>query len=299
MALVKKRKEYPGKRLVDAINKRLGKIKLPKGKIARIVLGAVAVGATVVVLSGVAAAIYAGVGAFLAGGLVIKLGVLATFTALFFGFVAASTFIYSFNWNISDKELRDSVKSRVESLYSLFGQAVGTSLGYLVGGGIPGMLAFAINPTVAAAILVDLNQEVRDEVVGELTQISYGCFGTLIYALTAQAFTSARKWIKRPGTPLYKVFASAIGEENLQKWGNPGSESFQFSEKVEKKIENIQDSRLKNFTQEFYDSFGEAMVDAGFIVTNSIDEYIAAQKLMKKGLLGEEKKVKVEVEQFE
>lgn len=129
-----------------------------------------------------------------------------------YGFVVGAVQrIWNFNWNITDKEL-DAATSAQSALYGMLGSAVGQALGYLVCGAIPGAFSFVFNPAVAKVVLANVAQEAQEEVYGELAVLANSAALSLLSAVARKAFKSARRWLKRPDTPMYNFLRGLLGE---------------------------------------------------------------------------------------
>lgn len=100
------------------------------------------------------------------------------------------------------------------------GNVLGSALGYITCGALPGVVAFAFNPAVAKVALRDVNEEAKEEVYSQLATIAQGALRTLVNAVTAKAFKSARRWLKRPDSPFYDILKSKLGK-NFTQWETP------------------------------------------------------------------------------
>lgn len=291
MAFTLALKELPGyqlaKNLYDA---------LPgSGKLKKIIVGSLAVvAATGLVVVGVIA--IASFGAWLlALPALAALGVIVSMVALFMGAVAAIRYVMNFNFAISDAEIENQIKESFNQYYGMIGETAGKAMGYLVCGALPGSLMFAFNPTVAAVIFSQLGDEAKDEILGDLAAMSMSVLGTIGNALTLKGFKSARKWAKRPDSPLYDILKKKMGEKNFQEWGNKSGKNWTINGKIEERVENIKDPRLRNFTEEFLEGFSEGCVTGGMIFATNLDSHMAAQRLMNRnvGLDADEELVRI------
>jgi hypothetical protein len=255
----------------------------------------------------VGGAIIVGGGAALAG--LASLGTVGALTATMIGggFLAISVtqivsllfgtnhFIINFNINKSDTEFDAELVSRIESFYGLLGETVGSAMGYLVCGALPGAIAFAFNPAVGAAIMRELDDEARSEVLGNVNQIARSAFQTLINAAITEKFKSTRRALKKdPNNPFSKVVKQLMGEENWKKWGQSNNESFTiYNDVIEKRIEAIPDKGKRAFLEEALEGFGDSCMEAGYIVANTLDSQLAAQALMRSAALGNNTDVRI------
>lgn len=208
--------------------------------------------------------------------------------------VNTTHFALNFNLNASDAELDAQLLNRLNSFYGLLGGAVGSATGYLVCGAIPGALSFAFNPGVAAAIMKDLDDEARSEVMSHVSLIARSAFQTLINAELTNKFKSARRFLKRnPDSKIGKFMRGLLGEENFKKWGESNRPSFTISKNViEKKVDALPKGQ-KEFVEEFLEEFGDTCMESGFIIANNFDSQLAAYALMQRNILGRQVDVRV------
>lgn len=229
---------------------------------------------------------------WLTSSLFVKIGVITSLPALFGLGVRTTQYVFNFNWNATDQDLTAALKSQMESLYGLTGGLLGSSLGYLVCGALPGATAFAFNPAVAKAILNEVGDEAKDELMGQVAQCANTAFQSLVNAVILKSFMGARKWLKRPNTPIYNSLKLALGD-NFTKWGDAGRPSFTFNQAIENRVEKIKDPNLRNFTEEFLENFSDSCLEASYVVVNTIESQMAAQRLMQQQLLGPQQTVAI------
>jgi hypothetical protein len=168
-------------------------------------------------------------------------------------------------------------------------------MGYLVCGAIPGAIAFAFNPAVGAAIMRDLDDEARSEVLSNVSAISRNAFQTLVNAELANKFKSTRRSLKKtPDSPFAKAVRQVMGEENWKNWGKSNRESFTiYQDVIQKNIEKIPDKGKREFIENALEGFGDSCLEAGYIVTNTIDSQLAAQALARQATLGRQTDVEI------
>lgn len=250
---------------------------------------------TVGVVGGIAVLKLTGLSTLLMGGLKIVGGftgkylgfalVGLSFSAIVSTLIQTTNFVLNFNLNISDAELDDQLVSNIEALYGLVGNTIGTSMGWLVCGALPGSAMFAFNPMMAAHVMKDLDEEGKDEVTAAIAAVTRSAFQTLINAKASQAFKSTRRWLKRnPNGVLARLAKKVIGEENFRRWGESNRPSFTIKKDIiDKKIETIQDKNYRQLIENVVEEFGDSCMEAGMTLANSADAFLAAQALMNQG----------------
>ncbi|MBG1268250.1 hypothetical protein [Nostoc sp. WHI] len=251
---------------------------------------AAALGGAIVVGGGVALAGLASLGTVgvLSAGM-IGAGIIGfSLTQLISTVASTSNFVLNFDINQTDAQLDQLLAQKIQGFYGLLGTTVGTSMGYLVCGAIPGAVSFAFNPAVGAAIMRDLDDDARSEILGQVNVIARTAFQTMINAELANRFKSSRRFLKKnPDTGFSKIVRSIIGEENWKKWGDSNNSSFTIHQNIiEKRIEAIPDKGKREFLEQALEGFADSCLESGYIVANNLDSQLAAQALMRQNLLG-------------
>ena len=220
------------------------------------------------------------------------------FVGLLSSTINTTNFIVNFNINASDEELLKQIESRINSFYGLFGAAVGSSLGYLMCGALPGTVAFAFNPAVGALIMRDLDEEARSDIYAQAGAIGRLSFQTLVNAELTRQFMNARRYLKRdPNHPVTKILKNIMGKKTFENWGKSNQPSFTISENVINKSidDNIKDKGLKQFTEELLENFTEACIESGFLIAQNLDSAIAANVLAQRQIIGKPVEVSIQL----
>ncbi len=173
--------------------------------------------------------------------------------------------VYEFDFNISDKQLNEQVKSAIDSLYGSTGDFLGRSIAGLTVGSIFSPPKVEINVRTLA-IQWRLAPELIDQVlasVSNFAQVGLSAFRTIT---VKKMLIQGRKGIKalyKNATPSQKQFIEkqfpGIGK-NMEKWGK-GGESWSIEQSVNKKVEKIDDKRLQAFVRQFISGFWEGVGD--------------------------------------
>jgi hypothetical protein len=186
-------------------------------------------------------------------------------------------YVYNFNWNSTDTELRTQIKQQWNVLAGMAGGIVGNSLGYLACGFVPGAITFQFNEALGAKIIKNVGEEFIEEFSEGVSQIASSTFRLGTQILLTELFINVRKIIKNNSAAIAKFFGSERLKKMIDAWGKPGSKPWSFSQKVQEKIESIPNSALQNFTEEAVEEMGDACVEAGYIVANTFDAELAKE----------------------
>ena len=232
MAITKSLSDFPGAKTFQKIYD-----SIPGGPLVKNIIIGVAVVATIAVVTAGVIALGGAFAGLLVAPLLVKIGVLTAITVLFVAAKLIIPFVFRFDWNTSDKKIEAAMQEGLDKLYEPFGEFLGNALGFFVCGAAPGALAFAFSPAIAYTILKEVGKEAYEELMPQASNLARLAAKSYANAMALQAFGSARKWIKRPGTPFHEVFKNLLGEENLKKWGEQDDAPFILNNVIQEKIE--------------------------------------------------------------
>lgn len=216
----------------------------------------------------------------LTGFLVASAGKLLSFTltGLWSLFVSTSQFIWNFNWNMTDTEIDQQINSRWAALGGMLGGVLGNAVGYLGCGILPGAVIFAFNEPLGAYVLKNVAEEMAEEFTANLAGLVRYTFMSGVQSLILWGFKNVRKFIKTNSSLVAKLFGSNA-EKMTKAWGSEGSKPWSFALAVDNAVESIPNTFVRNFVEEFLEEAWDGCVEAGYVVANSIDSYMALEKL--------------------
>ncbi len=211
-------------------------------------------------------------------------GLAFSFTGLISAVVQTTTFIYNFDWNISDQAIDQRFESLKLIIAGQLGETLGNSFGFLTCGILPSSLFLAFNEPLGLYLLKEVGEEALDELSSNLTALLRLSFRSLTQAFAYGAFKNIRRAIKtetkNPNSSSSKIIKRIFGNkiyQFIETWGEKESNPWSFRLAVEEKIESINNSLLQEFVEEFYDEFKSSCVEAGYIVAQSLDSWILQQ----------------------
>lgn len=280
MALVVNKTSLPGyktfKKIYDLIpgGGTIKKVLVAAG-VGVLVVGAIAAGAVGI------CALVGFLGTSLLGSTLLVAGLIAALPFVFRGVANTIRTLYTFNWNMSDADIKNTLNSSLSGLYSQLGEAAGTAVGWLVCGILPATVTFAFNPGVAKMVMADMAAEAQEEVWGSIAACQNSAIALLGRALVLNGYKSARRWLKRPDSPFYGFLKKHFGE-NFTKWGDAGQPAFSFSSYVDDRIEEIPDENWRNFTEEFVESLLDSCTEALENLGNSMKTHMSAYAMMRR-----------------
>ena len=174
-------------------------------------------------------------------------------------FVRQAQFLYNFNWNETDADLKKQQENNIASLYGKAGEALGTALGGTICGILPGVAAIRMNLGNVATMWQILEDDVKDEILSEFNALFNTTKRVLAENFFKEAYMNVRKWIK--ANKGIRNFIKSINpdfDKAIEYWGSEGSKPFTFAEKVEEAIESIKDINTRKFVEGLVENFMES-----------------------------------------
>lgn len=180
-------------------------------------------------------------------------------------------YAYSWNWQITDREIQQRQNSVLVGLAGQAGSAVGTTLGGLLCGGVAGASILKFNPRIAAKMWEVAGDDIKDEIVSSIQALAQGAGRAAQQLAFLEVYKSGRAAIKRAAqNPAIKALLPDSWERLIATWGDEGNKPWSFALAVEEKIESIKDEKLKAFTEnaieEFMDMCTESMMAVSYAV---------------------------------
>lgn len=204
-----------------------------------------------------------------------------SFTTAWALFVDTAVFLYNFNWNITDEEIDQGIKSQWLSFASLLGGAAGESLGFFTCGVLPTASLFAFNPAMAAYVLRETQDEFIDELAGQLAGIIMATARSTAVTGFYLAYKNIRKAARDPNNPIGRLIPG------LGRLGQKGSPVLSLAKTVDDKVESIKNPFVRTFVESFLEEYWEGCVEAGFIVAGAMDSWVWQQKTAQKAAQAE------------
>lgn len=259
----------------------------PVGATAGVVAAGLAVGVVLVVGGAAVGAVATGLAGIGSLSLIGKIGValgVGTAAGILGGLIRWAVrgvqYLWNFNWNVTDKEIRQQQEGLINSLYGQAGATIGTALGTLLCGSAPVELIkrsnlVKINPMLLAQIKEISEFNTGSDEYGELYEELMENAKALVSAGTrvagqvafVESYKNLRKWIKNGAkyVGLKKIFPKL--DSLIQRWGEEGSQSWSFASAVENFVESIDDQKLQTLAEEAIESFMDACTESVMIIS--------------------------------
>jgi hypothetical protein len=232
----------------------------------------------------------------LAGFIIGALGAIGfSFVTLYTWLRSGISFIYNFNWNITDQQIDQQLKQMRIALVGQMGETAGNFIGFLACGVIPGVIIAKFNKPLGAYVLKEVAEEAFDELMGNLRVLLSQTTRTIAAHVFYGAYKNIRRGIKaffrNPNSSQSQTLQRFFGPNFnnwVQAWGAPNSKSWSFRTAVEELIESFPDGYIEEFAENGYEGFLEGCDEAGFVVAQSLDSWYAEQRLTNNSLLGDD-----------
>ncbi|MBD1917165.1 MULTISPECIES: hypothetical protein [Cyanophyceae] len=194
-------------------------------------------------------------------------------------FTSAAIELYYFDWNIPDDRLDQQAKARWSAYGGILGGTAGNALGYFACGIVPATSLFAFDERLASYVLREVSTEAFEELTAQLSNVLRMSFRNLGRQTAGWLYKGARRWLKDPKNPIGGLLFGANADNVRKTWGEKNAPSWSFASAVDEKVEKIPSQFWQNFTEELIEEAIDACIEAGYVVSNSIEGYYAQQKL--------------------
>ena len=210
-------------------------------------------------------------------------------------FVSLKQFIWHFNWNLSDDQAEKDVKALLRTLASSLGGTLGNAVGWLACGILPSAVIFAFNEPLGLYALKNVSEEALDEISDNVAALIRQTFTNGFKAFLTWSYISLRKLWRTPDSQFRKQLEASgnLKKDAIDKAMADRAKPWSFATASESAIESIPNDYLKSFAEEFFEEADEACIEAGFVVANSVDSFLVAQKLAQQSALGSERTVEI------
>ena len=115
-----------------------------------------------------------------------------------------------------------------------------------------------------------------DEMLGHLTMLITSTFQTVGRHIFMEAYKNIRKLLKHKNSFARKWF----GDKAVDNWGKSGQPVLSFAQNVEDRLDKVKNPTARAFLEELLEEADEACIEAGYVVANSMDEYLAQNHIL-------------------
>lgn len=190
-------------------------------------------------------------------------------------FVTASIDLYYFDWNVPDDRIDQRAKQQWEQFSFILGGSAGQAIGFAVCGVVPASTMFAFNEELALYVLREVGEEAFDELSAQFSQVLRLTTRNLARQAGGWLYRNVRRWLKDPSNSLGPRLFGGQWEIIRQRWGASDAPSWTFAEVVSERTERIPSAFWQSFTEELIEEAIDACIEAGYVVTSSVESYWA------------------------
>jgi hypothetical protein len=189
--------------------------------------------------------------------------------------LTATYAIAYFNWNQADEEIRRQMEAGAVQIAAAAGELLGVGSVWLVSIGLAGLASMKW-PVLGGKVLLDLAEEGGDEIRGELYSFLTQVRTTLTRNFILGTMLTARQ---------LHLFGLKPINEPLEPWSIAGY--------IEEKVESIDNQVIRAFVENFLEGAVDSIIEVGYVVSYSIEDFYRSQKMANRDALGPERGVKV------
>ena len=180
-----------------------------------------------------------------------------------------------FDWNQTDAELKSSLAANDALLAGAFGRLAGTGLVWLAGIGVSSVLSFKY-PVLAGRVALELAEEggteIRSAIINLITvarqnAVKNALLGGLLTARRLEQFGL------KPVTEELKPWSIAEGIDNL--------------------VSSLPSAAMRSFADNFIDSVEDSIIEMGYVISYTLDDFYLSQKLANQSTLGQERTIEL------
>lgn len=215
---------------------------------------------------------------------------------MFQQFIGGVMYLLNFNINISDAEIDEKIKQAEIALAAAKGTLAGQSVGYAICGFVPAATIAVFNEPLALYMMKELGEEAAEDLAGSLANLVTLQIQQAARKTFFQLFKNNRALCRGAaiGIANLLVKAGVLTQESVDKANKDRNKPWSVASALEDSIDSIKDPETKAYFESFWDEFGDACIEAGYIVANSADSYFAMQKMANQAQFGSEKVIEIQ-----
>lgn len=190
--------------------------------------------------------------------------------------VDAAITVTNFDWNQTDAAIESSINSNNVQIAAALGNLAGTGGVWLAGIGIAGAITMKF-PVLGGRLAIALAQEGGEEIRGAI----HGLLATSRNAVVSNLVLGGLLSLRR-----LRLFGLAPVTQQREPWSIAGA--------VESRVESIQSDTLRAFVENAIESAVDAIIELGYVVQYTIDDFYQSMKLAQQQQFGQTRTVLIQ-----
>lgn len=180
-----------------------------------------------------------------------------------------------FDWNQTDAEIKSDLAQNSANIAGAFGRLAGTGLVWLAGVGVSVGLSFQF-PVVASRVALAIAEEGGQEIRSALVNLIVVSRQAAIRSMLLGGLLTARK---------LELFGLKPVVNAQKPWT--------FAQEIETKIEALPSAALRSFVSQFGEAVEDSIIEMGYVISFTLDDYFASQRFAAQSMLGAERTIEL------
>lgn len=180
-----------------------------------------------------------------------------------------------FDWNQTDAELKQQLKNNDDVMAGALGRLAGTGLVWLTGIAVSTGLSFKY-PVLSGKIALALAEEGGQEIRSAVTNLIITSRTIAIQNVLLGGLLNARK---------LEIFGFKPVTEAKKPWT--------INDGIERSIQSLSSSRLRAFATQFIDAAEDAVIEMGYVISYTLDDFYLAHRQAQQSVLGQNRTIEL------
>jgi hypothetical protein len=194
--------------------------------------------------------------------------------------VDATFTILNFNFLQSDADIDSQIKANNLAIAAAAGQLAGTGSVWLASVGVAGYATLTY-PVLAGQVALRLAEEGGEEIRAQLRGFLTSVRQSLVQNAILSLFKAGRGFLRW-------AFKKTLGYDPI-----PTKGSWSIAEQIEESVNSIPSDTIRVFVQNFLEASGDALIEVGYVVSNTVDDFHAASRSAAQEALGQQRAVRL------
>jgi hypothetical protein len=183
--------------------------------------------------------------------------------------------IVNFDWNQTDTSIEAQIAANNTAIVGALGNLIGTSAIWLTSIGIGAALSFKF-PVLAGEVALRLAEEGGEEIRAQLIGFLNLAKDSVLRNIIMTTFLSARKM---------RLFGQTPIAQSREPWT--------IADAIDEKVSRIPIDSVRAFVSNFLQSVEDAVIEVGYVVSLTIEDFYATNRLATQESLGKQRAIRL------